>query len=134
MENRIYEMKDKLLTKIEEKMQDMSRLDVREVGTLIDAVHHLAETEYYCSVADAMWAEKHGYGSAGGNMGSGGGNVTQARRGYTEMPMRSGYAMTSRGSMGHDHIIEQLGEEYRKLSPDERMMMKNKILTTLGGM
>ena len=125
MENRIYQMKDKLLTKIEEEMQDMSRLDVKEVGELINAVHHLAETEYYCSVADAMWAEKHGYGS---------GSVTINRRGYTEIPMRSGYAMASRGSMGHDHIIEQLGEEYRKMSPDERMMMKNKVLTTLGGM
>lgn len=132
MENRIYEMKDKLLTKIEEKMQDMSRLDVREVSTLIDAVHHLAETEYYCSVADAMWAEKHGYGSASGNMGSGGGNVTQARRGYTEMPMRSGYAMTSRGSMGHDDLIEELGEKYRRLDPEKQIMYKNRIFTELG--
>lgn len=130
MENRIYEMKDKLLTKIEEEMRDMSRLDVKELGTLIDAVHHLAETEYYCSVADAMWADKHGYGNTMG----GGDNVTQARRGYTEMPMRSGYTMASRGSMGHDHIIEQLGNEYRKLSPEDRMMMKSKVLNTLGGM
>ena len=132
MENRIYKMKDKLLTKIEEKMQDMSRLDVREVGTLIDAVHHLAETEYYCSVADAMWAEKHGYGSSGGNMGNGGGDVTQARRGYTEMPMRSGYAMTSRDSMGHDDLIEELGEKYRRLGPEQQMMYKNRIFTELG--
>ena len=130
MINKIYNLKDKLLTKIEEEMQDMSRLDVREIGTLIDAVHHLAETEYYCSVADAMWADKHGYGNAMG----GDDNITQARRGYTETPMRSGYAMASRGSMGHDHIIEQLGNEYRKLSPEDRMMMKSKVLSTLGGM
>lgn len=126
MENRIYRIKDKLLTKIEEEMQDMSRLDVKGVGELIDAVHHLAETEYYCSVADAMWAEKHGYGSTTG------GNVTNARRGYTDTPMRS--TMASRGSMGHDHIIEQLGEEYRNLAPEDRMMMKSKVLSTLGGM
>ena len=134
MENRIYDIKDKLLAKMEEEMQDMNRMDSKEVGELADAIHHLAEAEYYCSVADAMWAEKHGYGSSGGNAGgSGGGSVTQARRGYTEMPMRSGYAMASRGSMGHDNLIDQLAQEYDRMSPDEQMMMKSKVLMRLGG-
>ena len=131
MENRIYKIKDKLLTKIEEETQDMNRMDTKEVGELIDAVHHLAETEYYCSVADAMWAEKHGYAS-GGSMGYQG-DITQARQGYTEMPMRSGYGMASRGSIGHDNLIDQLAKEYDRMSPDEQMMMKSKVLMKLGG-
>ncbi len=131
MENRIYKIKDKLLTKIEEETQDMNRMDTKEVGELIDAVHHLAETEYYCSVADAMWAEKHGY-SSGGSMGYQG-DITKARQGYTEVPMRSGYGMASRGSMGHDNLIDQLAQEYDRMSPDEQMMMKSKVLMKLGG-
>ena len=129
MENRIYQIKDKLLTKIEEETQDINRMDTEEVGELANAVHHLAEAEYYCSVADAMWAEKHGYSNGMGM--TDGANVTNARKGYSSMPMRSGYGMVSRGSMGHDDLIEELGQEYMMMSPDEKMSMKSKLLSRL---
>lgn len=124
MENRIYQMKDKLLGKIEEEMQDMSRMDVKEVGELADAVHHLAEAEYYCSIADAMWAEKHGYTPTDGMRMP----MSQTRRGYTEAPMRPGY------TSGGDDIVSKLGEEFRNLPHEEKMMMRNKVLSALGSM
>ena len=133
MEDRIYKIKDKLLTKIEEGTQDMNRMDVREVGCLIDAVHHLAEAEYYCSMADSMWAEKHGYTSGGGTGSSA--PVSQARMSYAQQPMRSGYsAPMDYGPMGYHDPLESLRTEYQKASPDERERLRIETMKLVGAM
>lgn len=136
MENRIYQMKDKLLTKIEGEMQDMDRMDVREVGCLIDAVHHLAETEYYCAVADSMWAEKHGYTSGGGTGSST--PVTQARMSYSQQPMRSGYAPMPTPEPMYYHEkedpMESLRRKYQAAMPDERERIRMEALKLVGAM
>lgn len=124
-------MKDKLLSKIEMEMQDMERMDVREVGTLIDAVHHLAETEYYCSIADSMWAEKHGYVSGGGTGSST--PVTQARQGYMSQPARMSYMPQQ--PMGYQHDpLESLRTKYQNASPDERERLRIELLKMTGSM
>ena len=136
MENRIYEMKDKLLGKIEEGMQDMNRLDVNEISKLIDAVHHLAETEYYCSVADAMWAEKHGYTSGGGTGSST--PITQARQGYSNQPMRSSYTAMRPMEQSYYHDdqdpLEALGRKFQNASPDERERIRVEAMKRVGAM
>lgn len=128
-------MKDKLLTKIEGEMQDMDRMDVREVGCLIDAVHHLAETEYYCAVADSMWAEKHGYSSGGGGTGSSA-PVTQARMSYSQQPMRSSYMPTPEPMYYHEKEdpMESLRRKYQAAMPDERERIRMEALKLVGAM
>ena len=71
--------------------------------------------------------EKSGYTMTNSNPASGGGNM--ARSGYGTPSMRQGY-----DSMGHDNLIEKLGEEFRNMAPEEKMMMKNKVLTIMGSM
>jgi len=135
MENRIYDIKNKLLCKIEEETQDIDRMDYNAVGVLIDAIHHLAETEYYCSVADAMWAEKHGYTSGGGTGSST--PITQARMGYSQPPMRYGYMPPepiAQGRMGYHNPVEDLRSEYQKASPDERERMRVEVMKMVGAM
>lgn len=134
MENRIYNLKDKLLTKIESETQDMDRMDPNEVGMLIDAVHHLAETEYYCSVADAMWAEKHGYTTGGTGSSS---PVTQLRKNYSQQPMRIDYMpmnTMSASRAGYHDPMESLRTEYQKASPDERERLRMEAMKLVGAM
>lgn len=132
----IYALKNKILQHVEKETMDMSRIDVKEVGELVDMVKDLAEAEkecweatYYRKITEAMEGAS-GYTSTGspangGGMGygdQGGGS----RSGYGSM--RQGY-----GSMGHGELIDQLAQEYDRMPPDEQMMMKNKILMKLGG-
>ena len=136
MENRIYQMKGKLLTKIEDEMQDMDRLDIKEVGTLIDAVHHLAETEYYCAVADSMWAEKHGYPSGGGTGSST--PITQARMSYSQQPMRSSYVPMPTPEPMYYHEqedpLDSLSRKFQSASPDERERIRVEAMKRVGMM
>lgn len=137
MENRLYKIKDKLITKIEQETEDMDRMNANEVGTLVDAVHHIAEAEYYCQVSDAMWAEKHGY--MGGGTGSSA-PVTQARSMYTEQPMRSGYMPAepmgygTQRTMGYHDPMESLRTEFQKASPDERERLRMEAMKLVGAM
>ena len=56
-----------------------------------------------------------------------GGSMSSGRSGYGIVQSeRQGYGYM--GRMGHDYIIEELGNEYQRMSPDEKMMMKTKIL------
>lgn len=140
MVNKIYELKNKILMHVEKEMQDMQRMNVKEVGELVDMVKDLAEAEkdcikatYYDEVTKAMKGEsRSGYGNAMGygssRQGAQGGNMGYGNMGYGNM----GYSQNA--PMGHDDLIEKLGEEYRNLSPDERIRMKSSILAKLGSM
>lgn len=132
MVENIYALKNKILKHVENETQNMERINVNEIGELVDMVKDLAEAEkscweaqYYRSVSQAM-EDKSGY--PGGNTG-GGDNMGGIRQGYSQ-PMRQGYNQM----MGHDDIINKLGNEYRNLSPEEKMVMKSKVLSTLGSM
>lgn len=123
MVNEIYEIKNKIIKKIEEDINQrgIDRID----GEMVDMVKDLAEAEkdcwkaaYYRAVTEAMNG-KQGYTPM--QTGSGGG-----RQGYSTM----GYTP----NMGHTDIIDQLGEEFKRMNPDERMQMKNKVLTKLGSL
>lgn len=129
----IYALKNKILQHVEKETMDMQRMDVKEVGELVDMVKDLAEAEkscweasYYRKVTEAMEGSS-GYSSSGSPANGGGGNMGygSSRSGYGSM--RSGY-----NSMGHGDLMEKLAEEYRNLNQDERMRMKNQVLSTLG--
>lgn len=34
--------------------------------------------------------------------------------------------------MGYDSLVEELGEKFRTLSPDEKIAMKNKVMSKFG--
>lgn len=64
--------------------------------------------------------------------------MRKCKQGYTPMQTGSGGVRQGYSTMGytpnieHTDIIDQLGEEFKQMNPDERMRMKNKVLTTLG--
>lgn len=127
MVEKIYDIKNQILQRVDKDIQErgVDRIDVKEVGELVDMVKDLAEAEkscweaqYYRSVTEAM-SGTSGYSGSGYSV----------RQGYSQM--NQGY---SRGSMGHSELVNKLGEEYRKLSPDEQMMMKSNVLKVFGAM
>ena len=119
MVNKIYELKNKFIQRIEKDISErgIDRIDINEMDKLVDMVKDLAEAEkscweasYYRSVSEAMESNQSS--------------------GYTmQQPMRRGYS-----SMGHSDIIEKLGNEFKNLNPEERNMMRDKVLATLGMM
>ena len=129
MVEKIYDIKNQILQRVDKDIQErgVDRMDVKEIGEMVDMVKDLAEAEkscweaqYYRSVTEAMSGNASGYSQMGGG----------SRQGYSSQ-MRQGY---QQGSMGHSELINKLGEEYRKLTPDEQMMMKSNVLRTFGAM
>ena len=131
MVEEIYKMKNEILQQAKKELEERGpdRMDVDRLGEMIDMVKDLAEAEKSCweaqyyrnAVGEAM-KEKYGYSTGspanGGNMGRQGYDMIQSeRQGYGSM-----------GRMGHDDIVEELGEKFRYLSPEEKMMMKSKVL------
>ena len=127
MVEEIYKLKNKILTHVEDRTRDMNRIDVKEVGELVDMVKDLAEAEekcweaaYYRSVTNAM---KDSSERGKKEM------VTEPVRPGYETQMRQGY---SQDESNYDDIIGQIGDHYRNLTPNERTVMKNKIFSALG--
>ena len=136
MVEEIYKMKNELLKQAKKELEERGpeRIDVNRMGEMIDMVKDLAEAEKSCWEADYYRkVSKSMEGSSGysttGNPASGGGNI---RSGYDSM----GYG--SMGSMrqgyGSGDMVEEFAEKYAQLRPDERMAMKNQLLTKLGSM
>ena len=132
MVEEIYNMKNKILQQAKKELEERGpeRIDVNRMGEMIDMVKDLAEAEescweasYYRKVTEAMEGSSGYTTMTNSNPASGGGNM-----GYGNS-MRQGYS-----SMGYDDLIEKLGAEFRDLNPEERMRMKNKVLTVLGSM
>jgi hypothetical protein len=135
MVEKIYEMKNKFLNQAEKELAERGpeRIDVNRMGEIIDMVKDLAEAEescwkaaYYRKVTEAMEGAS-GYPMATtGNPASGGGNI---RAGYGMQSARQGY-----GSMGHGDVADEFIEKMATLSPEEKMMAKNRILSEFGRM
>lgn len=119
MVEKIYKMKNEILQQAEKELEERGpeRIDVNRMGAMVDMVKDLAEAEEKCwkaqyyrnAVTEAM-ESKYGYGSTGSP--ANGGNM--ARMGY--------------GDTKHDSLVDELGKEYQRMSPDEKMMMRTKIL------
>lgn len=138
MVEEIYKLKNELLSQAKKELAERGpdRIDVNRMGEIIDMVKDLAEAEescwkaqYYRNIVSDAMEQKYGYS-----------DPTQAentRQGYGSTSMRQGYGSTGmRQGYGSDHmeqsdIIGKLGEEYRRLAPNDRMMMKNKVLAAM---
>ena len=124
----IYTMKNEILKQAKKELEERGpeRMDVDRLGEMIDMIKDLAEAEESCweaqyyrhVVTDAM-ENKYGYTQMGGSQG------VNTRMGYNMQSERPGY-----GSMPDD-LVEKIGAKYRSLSPDEKMMMKSKIIEKL---
>ena len=124
MVTEIYKLKNQFITLINQHIADrgIDRIDVKEMGELVDMVKDLAEAEkecweasYYRAITNAM--EGSSESSPTGRNGYGfGGTVVVAPSDHT------------------DSLVDQIGKEYQRLNPNEKMMMKNKILTTIGSL
>lgn len=139
MVEKIYEIKNKILQRVEKDSMNMDRVDVKELGELVDMVKDLAEAEdhcwqaqYYRKVTEAMeQGQQAGYGTGGGtgsSAGYGSGGQGGARQGYASTA-RQGY-----GSMGHEEIIEPLRTAIQQANPDEREKLRNEVMKTVGMM
>lgn len=143
MVEKIYNLKNKILQHVENESADMQRMDVKEVGELVDMVKDLAEAEkscweamYYKSVVESM-SGKSGYGSGGGT-GSSAGYGSQG--GIRDMGYGSSYSgyrssgMQGYGSMGHQDVMEPLRAAIQQASPDEREHLRNEVKAMIGAM
>lgn len=54
MHDRIENIKERLIAEVEGQINHLDCVDACELGEVIDAIHHLAETEYYCTITEAM--------------------------------------------------------------------------------
>jgi len=121
MVDRIYGLKNNFIELIGKKISDrgIERIDVQEMGMLVDMVKDLAEAEekcweaeYYKSVASAM-EQSSGYSQ--GSMGY------QQPSGYQNA--RMGYMRPS----GHTELMKPLKEALRTASPEEREHIINEL-------
>lgn len=155
MVEKIYEIKNKILQRVEKDTMNMERIDVEEVGKLVDMVKDLAEAEekcwkaqYYRKVTEAMdQGQQAGYGGgtgssagygSGGSGGGGGQGGGGGRQGYGTMA-RQGYSgggggSQGYGSMGHEEFMEPLRMTLQQANPDERERLRNEVMKTIGMM
>lgn len=60
MHHKLMHMKDTLICAAEVQMCDLSHVDAKELGEVIDMIKDLEEAIYYCTITEAM-NEKEGY-------------------------------------------------------------------------
>lgn len=146
MVEKIYEIKNKILQRVEKDSMNMDRIDVKELGELVDMVKDLAEAEdhcwqaqYYRKVTEAMeQGQQAGYGGGtGSSAGYGSGGSGGGRQGYSSMA-RQGYGggggSQGYGSMGHEEFMEPLRMALQQAGPDERERLRNEVMKTVGMM
>lgn len=51
---RLHDIKDKLLSCVEEQMHDLTNVDAEELGEVIDMIKDMEEAIYYCTIVEAM--------------------------------------------------------------------------------
>ena len=124
MVNKICDIKNKFVEHIDKVIGErgIDRINVSEMGDLVDIVKDLAEAEkecweaqYYRNIVTEAMEAKYGY---------------QPHM----MDERMGYAQLSRGTgtMGYgDDIVEQLSERMKHATPEERMTMRSRIIGKL---
>ena len=116
MVDKIYALKNEILKRTNDEIHErgIERMDVKEVGELVDMVKDLAEAEAYCwkaeyyrTVTDAMKGEKSGYTQMSGG--------------------RSGY-------QGGESPVETLRSMLKNSGPDEREKLRNEVRSMIGAM
>ncbi len=124
MVDKIYNLKNEFISRIERDLSErgVDRIDVKEMGELVDMVKDLAEAEDYCwqaeyykSISKAMENESSGYGTM--------------RSGYGGTGGRTGYGTVR----GHHDVIDPVRMAMQNATPDEREHLKNEIMTIIKG-
>ena len=155
MVNRIYELKNKVLERIDHEVAEngIERMDVQEMGMMVDMVKDLAEAEkscweadYYRSVTEAMEGgrgympmsdgyqyQPSGYQpSANGYQGNGYQGTASGRSGwqsqYGSGRTRRGYDMPS----GYA-AVDGLKQAMQSATPEERERMKRELSSMMNG-
>lgn len=126
MVNKMYELKNQIIERIDKDIHErgIDRIDVEQIGKLVDMVKDLAEAEescmeakYYDLVAKAMEGnEKSGYGM-----------------GYASRDNRpSGYTSRDNNMVsGYHSAIDQLAESMKSANFDERNKIRDEVLSLL---
>ena len=132
MVNRIYELKNRFIEKIESDISQrgIERINIEEMGKMVDMVKDLAEAEAYCmkakyydTVTTAMEESDKGSSGYTNPMREMGGKYSSRDAGS------SGYQY---GSMGHTDIMEPLRQAMQNAGPDERSKLRNEVLSMVG--
>lgn len=128
MIDKIYEIKNKLIDKVEEDIEKytLDKLDIRNLGMTVDMIKDLAEAEEKCWKARFYMAtikEMEGSGSAGYPQQQGG----QMRSGYPYDGM-SGYGAQRMGYMTSGHTeIKDLKRKMMAASPSEKRELAREL-------
>lgn len=107
MTESISHLKDRILRHIDDSVTDLDRVNVNELGEFVDMVKDLGEAYYYCHKGRYYMA------------------ITDA------MDTHESHSHI-KDDLDDNDVISKLGDEYRSLTPEERRVMKNKVLSTLG--
>lgn len=128
MVERIYEIKNAVLDRIQNDIKDsgIERIDLTEIGKMVDMVKDLAEAEekcweaeYYHNVTDAMGSSGYSYSDNARRYsegtGSYGGNGRNMRRGYYD------------GYLGRDNMAETVKMAMQGMTPAERDQFREQL-------
>lgn len=113
MVNHIYELKNKIIDRIETDINQrgIDRINVNEMGELVDMVKDLAEAESSCWQAEYYKT------------------ITEEMKGGTqhqEEPMvRSGYGETN---INNKEVIEPLRKAMKNATPNERAKLRSEVM------
>ena len=117
MVNKIYELKNKFIQRIENDVASsgIDRVNIANIGALVDIVKDLAEAEkccmeaeYYKTVVESM--NKSGYSGGTGSS--------------TNYMSRSGYGSTR---MGHQELMQPIQHALMTANPEERQNILDEL-------
>ena len=57
--HRLHNMKETLINCVQGQLGDLSSVDTKELGEVIDMIKDLSEAIYYCAIVDSMKDNKH---------------------------------------------------------------------------
>ena len=94
-----------LASAVQSQLEDLKKIDTKELGEVIDMIKDLEEAMYYCSITEAM--EKSAEGKEWNSV-----NVNYDKSGmYRRMYMESKQSMEEPG-----HYIKDLGGEHTDIA------------------
>ena len=135
---------------VQGQLGDLKKVDAKELGEVIDAIHHLEEAMYYCSIIDAMEKTKEKeehqqpmnisyYMEGGGNSNTNGGTRPGDVRNYVpymeyapymmrDKDWREGHLNYSDGGMsgnGRSYYSRRMYMEGKSNGADDQKSMKD---------
>ena len=119
MVSKICELKDMFLKRVDHDISErgIERIDVHEMGELVDIIKDLAEAEDYCWQAEYYRSITNAMDSKG---------ARNDRTGYT-------HSVSGDVHVHHHEVIDPIMTAIKNAEPDERERLKSEIMSLIQG-